>query len=189
MFRAIAGLCKSIPSVGRLLPALLEVSLDFNIPTPNREDRTQENRLVNWLHAGRERPRFRGFRRRLAAVQTAKTMQALAARTTSSYSCSARFCPECHHSLRASDTMDPGHASIRVLNRAIMSSSSDTTFRVAVSSTLTRHTGNGLRPLLADICDTADKHRDLADVYIHMVFYTIGDRWNDACVAITRCHA
>jgi hypothetical protein len=61
------------------------------------------------LHAGCERLGFRGFRR-LAAVQTAKTMQALAARTTSSYSCTARFCPKYHRLLRASDTMDPARA-------------------------------------------------------------------------------
>jgi hypothetical protein len=67
----------------------------------------------------------------------AKTMQALAARTTSSYSCTARFCPEYQqHSLRHSDTIDPRRASIRVSSRAIVSSSSDIFFRVPVFSTL-----------------------------------------------------
>ena len=131
-------ICQSMRVINRILPALLGVFLGFEILTPNS---MAVHSKIAWLSGcsagGGKRVRVRGLRR-LAAVQNAKTMQALAARTTSSSSYTARVCPDCHHSLhvRVSDTIDPAPASIRVSSRAVMSSLSDAPFRVPVSSTL-----------------------------------------------------
>jgi hypothetical protein len=144
---------------------------------PSRKDR-QDSRYLHrtvkaahsriawfWLHAGCKIFRFRGFRR-LAAVQTAKTMQALAARTTSSHSCTARFFPECHHSLRQSDTIDPRHASIRVSSCAIVSSWSAIFFRVPVFLILRNAIRTTFFGLDLPIYATSDKHRSLTYVHI-----------------------
>ena len=62
------GFEKSIPAVNRILPVFLEESSESKIPVPN--SKAAHSRIAwFWLHAGRKRFRFRGFRR-LAAVQT-----------------------------------------------------------------------------------------------------------------------
>jgi hypothetical protein len=104
----------------------------------------------------------------------AKTMQALAARTTSSYSCTARFCPECHHSLRQSDTIDPRHAKyscFELCNCVVFVGY--LLPRTCFFNTVTRHTDNCFRSRLPTHA-TSDKHCSLPYVHIDIASMPLG---------------